>query len=50
MQDPTPWVGGVKPFLMQSSSQFRSPGPNALTSAAYTADFLEVKGSAATEW
>jgi hypothetical protein len=42
-QDPTPWVGGVKPFLMQSSSQFRSPGPNALTSAAYTADFNEVK-------
>jgi hypothetical protein len=41
--DPTPWVGGVKPFLMQTSSQFRSPGPNALTSAAYTADFLEVK-------
>jgi hypothetical protein len=43
VQDPTPWVGGVEPFLMQSSSQFRSPGPNALTSAAYTADFLEVK-------
>jgi hypothetical protein len=41
--DPTAWVGGVKPFLMQSSSQFRSPGPNALTSAAYTAEFLEVK-------
>ena len=43
VQDPTPWVGGVKPFLIQSSSQFRSPGPNALTSAAYTAEFLEVK-------
>ena len=43
VQDPTPWVGGVEPFLMQSSSQFRSPGPNALTSAAYTADFNEVK-------
>ena len=28
--DPTPWVGGVKPFLMQSSSQFRSAGPPAL--------------------
>ena len=27
VQDPTPWVGGVKPFLMQSSSQFRSAGP-----------------------
>ena len=43
VQDATPWVGGVKPFLIQSSSQFRSPGPNALTSAAYTAEFLEVK-------
>ena len=43
VQDPTPWVGGVKPFLMQSSSQFRTAGPNALTSAAYTADFNEVK-------
>lgn len=41
--DPTAWVGGVKPFLMQSSSQFRSPGPNALTSAAYAADVNEVK-------
>src|SRR5829696_303843 len=43
VQDPTPWVGGVKPFLMESSSQFRSPDPNALASAAYTAEFNEVK-------
>jgi hypothetical protein len=41
--DPTPWVGGVKPFLMQSSSQFRSAGPLALNSPAYTAEFNEVK-------
>ena len=41
--DPTPWVGGVEPFLMQSSSQFRSPDPPALTSAAYAADVNEVK-------
>ena len=41
--DPTPWVGGVKPFLIESSSQFRTPGPNALTSAAYTTDYNEVK-------
>ena len=27
--DPSPWVGGVEPFLMQSSSQFRSPDPYA---------------------
>jgi hypothetical protein len=43
VQDPAPWVGGVKPFLMESSSQFRSAGPNTLTSSAYTADFNEVK-------
>jgi len=41
--DPTPWVGGVLPFLMQSSSQFRTDGPNALTSDAYAEDFNEVK-------
>ena len=47
--DPTGWVGGIKPFLIQSSSQFRSPEPyaptraEALASAAYTADFIEVK-------
>ena len=43
VQDPTPWVGLVEPFLMQSSSQFRSAGPLALTSSAYTAEFNEVK-------
>ena len=32
--DPTPWVGGVRPFLIESSSQFRTDGPKALTSAA----------------
>ena len=32
--DPTPWVGNVKPFLIQSSSQFRSAPPPALDSAA----------------
>ena len=41
--DPTPWVGGVEPFLMTSSSQFRTAGPNALLSAAWAADFNEVK-------
>src|SRR6266550_4049124 len=41
--DPTPWVGGVLPFLMHSSSQFRTDGPNALTSDAYAEDFNEVK-------
>jgi hypothetical protein len=41
--DPTAWVGGVRPFLMQSSSQFRSAGPLALNSAAYAAEVNEVK-------
>jgi hypothetical protein len=41
--DPTPWVGGVKPFLLQSSSQFRTAGPQAFDSAAWAADFNEVK-------
>lgn len=41
--DPTPWVGGVKPFFMQSSSQFRSAPPPALNSAQYAAEFNEVK-------
>ena len=41
--DPTPWVGGVKPFLIQSSDQFRSAPPPALDSAKWAADFNEVK-------
>jgi hypothetical protein len=41
--DPTPWVGGVKPFLIQSSSQFRSAPPPALGSAQWAAEFNEVK-------
>jgi hypothetical protein len=43
MLDPTPWVGGVRPFLMQSSSQFRTDGPQALSSEAWAEDFNEVK-------
>jgi hypothetical protein len=43
MLDPTPWVGGVRPFLLQSASQFRTAGPLPLTSAAYAAELNEVK-------
>jgi hypothetical protein len=43
MLDPTAWVGGVKPFLMMSSSQFRTDGPQDLRSAAWAEDFNEVK-------
>ena len=41
--DPTPWVGGVRPFLLKNSSQFRTAGPNALNSAAWAKDYNEVK-------
>jgi hypothetical protein len=41
--DPTPWVGRVRPFFLDSPSQFRTAGPYALTSAQYAADFNEVK-------
>jgi hypothetical protein len=41
--DPTPWVGGVKPFLLESGSQFRSVDPLPIDGPAYAADFNEVK-------
>jgi hypothetical protein len=41
--DPTPWVGGVKPFLIESSSQFRSVDPLAIDSPAYAEELNEVK-------
>jgi hypothetical protein len=37
-------VGGVTPFLIESSSQFRSVPPPALDSAQWAAEFNEVKG------
>ena len=42
-RDPSPWVKDAVPFLVNSPSQFRTPGPLALTSDAYTAEFNEVK-------
>jgi hypothetical protein len=42
-QDPAPWVGDVRPFLLPSAEMVRSDGPNALTSEAYARDFNEVK-------
>jgi hypothetical protein len=48
--DPTPWVGNVRPFLIETSSQFRTDGPQALNSATWAAEFNEVKaiGSASS--
>ena len=41
--DPFAWVAQVKPFLTGSPSQFRSAGPNPITSAKYAKEFAEVK-------
>jgi hypothetical protein len=41
--DPTPWAGGVEPFLMQSSSQFRTAPPLALDSVAYAEEVNQVQ-------
>lgn len=42
-RDPAPWVGYVRPFIVPDVGMLRSDGPNPVTSAAYAADFNEVK-------
>jgi PAP2 superfamily len=42
-QDPAPWVGSVRPFLVPNVGMLRTAGPNALRSEAYEDDFNEVK-------
>jgi hypothetical protein len=46
-----PWLGGVKPLLVRSATQFAPSPPPALTSARYARDFAEVKsvGSATSD-
>lgn len=44
-----PLWGHVKPFVLTTGSQFRSPPPYALASAAYAADFNEVKTRGAAQ-
>jgi len=39
----TPWVAFMRPFTLESPSQFRVPPPPALGSAQYAADFNETK-------
>ena len=41
--DPAPWVGNVRPFIVPSVEMLRTDGPNALTSADYAEDFNEIK-------
>jgi hypothetical protein len=43
VNDPNAWLKDVKPFLIESSSQFRTKGPHALTSNQYAKEFAEVK-------
>ena len=41
--DPNSWVSEVEPFTLLSTSQFRTPGPRNLNSAAYAREYDEVK-------
>jgi len=41
--DPAPWIGNVRTFIVPNAEMLRSDGPNALTSADYAEDFNEVK-------
>jgi hypothetical protein len=41
--DPDGWVGNLKPFLIESPSQFRSRGPLPITSRAYARELWEVR-------
>jgi hypothetical protein len=43
VNDPNAWLKDVRPFLIQSGSQFLSDGPLALTSHKYAREFDEVK-------
>jgi hypothetical protein len=41
--DPAPWVGNVRPFIVPNVAMLRTDGPNPLTSVAYAEDFNEIK-------
>ena len=43
VNDPNAWVAEVDPFLIESPSQFRTKGPHALKTDAYTREYNEVK-------
>ena len=49
VSDPFAWVAKVDPFLLESTSQFRTKGPHALKSGAYTREYNEVKGLGETD-
>ena len=39
----TPWIGTMRPFILESASQFRAPAPPALSSPEYATALNEVK-------
>ena len=41
--DPNAWVARVEPFVLESTSQFRSKGPHDMKSGAYAKEYNEVK-------
>ena len=43
VNDPNAWVRNVRPFTLPRSEYFHTPGPFAVTSSQYTAEFNEVK-------
>ena len=43
VNDPNGWLRDVTPFMIRSSSQFRSKGPYRLKSRKYTREFKQVK-------
>jgi hypothetical protein len=43
VNDPNAWVAKVKPFLIRDPADFRTAGPNPLTSRRYAREFNEVK-------
>jgi hypothetical protein len=43
VNDPNAWLKDLKPFLVESPSQFRSEGPLPLTSGEYAREYAEVK-------
>ncbi len=43
VNDPFGWVRNVRPFVVQSASQFISKGPLSLTSSSYAKEYNEVK-------
>jgi hypothetical protein len=51
VNDPNAWVKDVTPFMIESASDYRTDGPNRLTSRKYAKEFNEVKslGSAGSK-